>query len=43
MSLYETIEQKVILWRNSHYSQEQFPAIREILEWATNPETSVFR
>jgi len=39
MSLYETIEEKDPQWRDAHYPESEFPAIREMLEWAARPET----
>jgi type III restriction enzyme len=43
MHLYEALGSLVQQWRNQHYACEEYPAIAEILEWATHPDVSSFR
>jgi len=43
MHLYEALASRVSRWRSEHYPCEPYPAIAEILEWATNPDVSAFR
>lgn len=43
MHLYQAIAVKVNDWRKSGYSQNDYPVIAEILEWASNPDGSGFR
>ncbi|MGD8626840.1 MAG: restriction endonuclease subunit R, partial [Anaerolineae bacterium] len=41
--LYELIQQKVSAWRDAGYPCADYPAIAEILDYATLPETSTLR
>jgi hypothetical protein len=41
--LYELIQQKVIDWRRQGYPTEGYPAIAEILDYATLPESEGLR
>ena len=41
--LYELIQQKVIDWRRQGYPAEEYPAIAEILDYATLPESAGLR
>jgi len=43
MHLYEALTERVSRWRSEHYPSEKYPAISEILEWASNPDVSSFR
>jgi hypothetical protein len=43
MQLYEALATHVGEWRESGYQHEEFPAIAEILEWASNPDVPNFR
>ena len=43
MQLYEALAMHVAEWRESGYQHEEFPAIAEILEWASNPDVPNFR
>ena len=42
MHLYEALTQRVLGWQSEHYPCEKYPAIAEILEWASNPNVSAF-
>jgi len=43
MHLYQAIAQKVNEWGKAGYPQEDYPVLAEILEWASNPDSSGFR
>jgi type III restriction enzyme len=43
MQLYEALSTHVAEWREAGYQHEEFPAIAEILEWASNPDVPNFR
>lgn len=43
MNLFEVLTERVSRWRSEHYPSKSFPAIGEILEWATSPDVSAFR
>lgn len=43
MHLYEALAARVEEWRQKQYTQDEFPAIAEVLEWARNPDVSTFR
>ena len=43
MQLYEALAMNVAEWRETGYQHEEFPAIAEILEWASNPDVPNFR
>lgn len=43
MHLYEALAERVSRWRSEHYPSENYPAIAEILEWATSPDVIAFR
>jgi hypothetical protein len=43
MQLYEALAKRVAAWREENYGHEPYPAIAEILEWASEPEVPNFR
>src|SRR6266498_5111862 len=43
MQLYEALAMHVAAWREENYKHEEYPAIAEILEWASNPDVPNFR
>ena len=43
MQLYEALAMHVAAWREENYKHEEYPAIAEILEWASNPDVPSFR
>jgi type III restriction enzyme len=43
MQLYEALAMHVAAWRDEGYPHEDYPAIAEILEWASNPDVPNFR
>jgi hypothetical protein len=43
MQLYEALSMHVAAWREDGYKHEEYPAIAEILEWASNPDVPNFR
>jgi hypothetical protein len=43
MQLYEALAMHVAAWRAEGYNHEEYPAIAEILEWASNPDVPGFR
>lgn len=43
MQLFEALAQRVAGWREENYKHEDYPAIAEILEWASNPGVPNFR
>jgi type III restriction enzyme len=43
MQLYEALAMHVATWREAGYQHEEFPAIAEILEWASDPDVPNFR
>jgi type III restriction enzyme len=43
MQLYEALAMHVTTWREEGYKHEEYPAIAEILEWASDPDVPNFR
>ena len=43
MQLYEALSRHVAVWREENYKHDEYPAIAEILEWASNPDVPNFR
>lgn len=43
MQLYEALSIHFAAWREENYMHKEFPAIAEILEWASNPDVPNFR
>ena len=43
MQLYEALAMHVAAWREENYRHEEYPAIAEILEWASDPDVPNFR
>lgn len=43
MQLYEALARRVAAWREESYRHEEYPAIGEILEWASDPDVLYFR
>ena len=43
MQLYEALAIHVSTWRAENYKHEDYPAVAEILEWASNPDVPNFR
>jgi len=43
MQLYEALSMHVATWREENYKHDEYPAIAEILEWASNPDIPNFR
>ena len=43
MQLYEALSRHITVWREYGYKHDGFPAIAEILEWASNPDVPNFR
>lgn len=41
--LYEVLAARVVKWRAGGYPAEDFPAIAEIFEWASDPDTGSLR
>ena len=42
MQLYEALSMHVASWREEGYKHDEYPAIAEILEWASNPDVPNF-
>ena len=43
MQLYEALSMHIAAWRDEGYQHDEYPAIAEILEWASNPDVPNFR
>ena len=43
MQLYEALAMHVTAWREENYSHEEYSAIAEILDWASDPDVPNFR
>ena len=43
MQLYEALAMHVAAWREENYRHEEYPAVAEILEWASHPDVPNFR
>ena len=43
MQLYEVLTTHVTAWQEENYKDDQYPAIEEILEWASKPDVANFR
>jgi hypothetical protein len=43
MQLYKALAKRVAAWRDENYRHDDYPALAEILEWASDPDVPNFR